>query len=69
MEREELQNRLEALIDQATLERVLAAISLVCADKAEHIATNWQDKNLAKAWARVGKAVFVASDAAGRESV
>lgn len=41
---------LEALIDKRGLENVLVAISEICGAKAEHIAINWQDADLARRW-------------------
>ena len=50
---------LEALIDSRGIDQVLMAISEICGDKAEHIATNWQDAVLAKRWATIEGAVGV----------
>jgi hypothetical protein len=44
-------NQIEALIDSCGLSSVLMALSEICGEKAEHIATNWQDATLAKHWA------------------
>lgn len=41
---------LETLIDHASLKDVLMALSEICAEKAEHIEANWQDKHLARRW-------------------
>ena len=46
----ELIAKLESLIDSATLFDVTIALALVCAEKAEHIETTWQDKATAKPW-------------------
>jgi hypothetical protein len=43
---------LEALIDKLGLVEVLSQISEICHAKAEHIAENWQDVNLAKTWTK-----------------
>jgi len=41
---------LETLIDQHGLTHVVAGLSLVCSEKAEHLRANWQDRTSAKAW-------------------
>jgi len=42
---------LEAQVDTCGLSSVLMALSEICGEKAEHIATNWQDAKTAKVWA------------------
>jgi hypothetical protein len=44
-------DQLEALIDGCGLSSVLMALSEICGEKSEHVATNWQDKTLARDWA------------------
>lgn len=44
---------LEQTVDQLTLARVLELLCGICHEKAEHVATNWQDKPLAQAWRRM----------------
>lgn len=41
---------LESLIDRHGLLHVLTGLELVCAEKAEHIRTNWQDRATARPW-------------------
>lgn len=43
---------LEQIIDKHGLANVLGHISDICNEKAIHVATNWQDTSLAKAWDR-----------------
>jgi hypothetical protein len=43
--------RLETLVDRHGLAQVLIALSEICGEKANHIATAWQDTTLAKRWA------------------
>jgi hypothetical protein len=45
-----LEQQIEGLIDQHGLNAVLSAIVLVCGEKAEHIATNWQENTVAAKW-------------------
>ena len=41
---------LEALVDRCDLETVVDALGLICAEKAEHLRSNWQDGASAKLW-------------------
>lgn len=41
---------LELMIDQWGVDQMLAAMSEICGEKAEHIRANWQDRSLAKLW-------------------
>jgi hypothetical protein len=47
----------ERLIDSAGLAAVLSALSDICGQKAEHVATNWQDTTLAKRWEGMASAI------------
>lgn len=42
--------QLERIMDTYGLEGLLYAISDICADKAEHIRSNWQDNITARYW-------------------
>lgn len=53
---------LEALVDSETLQDVLIALHLVCIEKAEHIAIEWQDKATAKVWERAANAIRKAAE-------
>lgn len=46
-----LETELEALIDRHGLTHVVNTLSVICAEKADHLIGNWQDKNAAKVWA------------------
>ena len=48
---------LESLVDAASLQGVLVALAEIAGEKAEHIATNWQDTRLAKDWANAANAI------------
>lgn len=41
---------LERGIDTFTLRGVIDMLSQVCSEKEQHVASNWQDGELAKAW-------------------
>lgn len=42
--------QIESLIDANSLLDVLVALECICAEKAEHIAVNWQDAHTARPW-------------------
>jgi hypothetical protein len=48
-------DNIEAIIDRVGLHNFIALTSVICFEKAEHIATEWQDTTLAKDWAKVGR--------------
>lgn len=43
---------LEEFVDRYGIARVTLALSAIALEKADHIATNWQDYRLAKEWER-----------------
>ena len=43
-------DELEQLIDRTSLAAVLDGLAQICSEKAEHVSTNWQDKQLYAAW-------------------
>lgn len=45
---------LENLVDQAGLYNVLETLGTVCALKAGHLRSDWQDEGAARAWERAG---------------
>lgn len=51
-----MEEKLEEMIDRHGLKAVLNALGSVCHDKADHVQSNWQDRGLASAWQRAGKA-------------
>lgn len=46
--------KLEAMIDKTSVRFVLECMSEMCALKADHVETNWQDPVLARAWNAAG---------------
>jgi hypothetical protein len=48
---------IENLIDRIGISIFLQNVSYICGQKADHIAENWQDANLAKQWLRVASKV------------
>lgn len=48
---------LEEMVDKHGLESVLEALSSICADKADHISANYDDRTLAGAWTASGLAI------------
>lgn len=51
---------LEKLIDTHGLQAVIASLSQICFEKAEHIQENWQDDKLAKLWEKNAKVLATA---------
>lgn len=51
------QDDLEQMIDRNGLEHVLNALSVICAEKAEHLNTNWQDKVAARDWIKASNLI------------
>lgn len=60
MSKPNVSEEIEKLIDASSLLDVLTAIELVCAEKADHIRLNWQDRTTASTWDAASKAVGVA---------
>lgn len=54
----ELIETLERLVDANGLYAVTAALELMCHEKAEHCAVNWQDTSIAKRWTRAAQAFY-----------
>lgn len=50
MDKPNVTEELEALIDATSLLDVLTALECICGEKAEHIRTNWQDRITARHW-------------------
>jgi hypothetical protein len=46
---------LEAMVDKAGVPNVIWALAYISWAKADHAATNWQDKMLAHAWKRTAR--------------
>lgn len=46
----ELSNTLEQLVDEHGLTEIVAALQNVCAEKGEHLQSNWQDQGAAREW-------------------
>jgi hypothetical protein len=52
---------LEELIDRASLQAVLEAISTICGEKADHILGSYDDRATAKVWQTAERAIGVVS--------
>jgi hypothetical protein len=50
MDREVLEQHVEAMIDDSRLSDVLDAVSAVCSEKADHIRASYSDESFAKEW-------------------
>ena len=55
MSEQELADAIERLINAHGLDHFLQMSGFVAGEKAEHIATNWQDASTAKRWMEVSK--------------
>lgn len=53
----EMMENLEAMIDEFGLTDVLATLTLITSEKADHIRHTWQDKVTAKPWDRVSRSI------------
>jgi hypothetical protein len=65
----ELEEMLEGVVDRAGLSTTLQALAMVCAAKAEFLASNWQDDVSARAWARIEGRLDTVAAAAKREGL
>lgn len=45
---------LEMMLDNSTLADMLQSLESICYAKADHLDSNWQDREAAKAWNRAG---------------
>jgi hypothetical protein len=45
-----IKDELESIVDRVGLDTLLDCLSAVCDDKAEHLASNWQDGAASKCW-------------------
>lgn len=52
-----LAETLEQCVDSHGVHQVLITLANVCADKADHICSNWQDRLTAKPWAAASIAI------------
>jgi hypothetical protein len=60
---------LEAMVDRCGLETVVAVLAVICAEKAQHVQANWQDRALAKAWDRCTAHLNKAENAIAKENL
>ena len=60
---------LERMVDAATIEHVISALSQVAYAKSAHILENWQDGSTALKWDRVAKSLDRAAGVAIRQGV
>lgn len=56
MKKQDIQT-IEQIIDRTSPGQMLAAISEICFEKAQHIRENWQDETLAKQWEKEGRRI------------
>jgi hypothetical protein len=58
---------LEAMVDRHGVSGVLSMLSEICAEKAEHLRVNWQDRPAAGVWNRRGNAIEKVAERLTRE--
>lgn len=46
---------LEGIVDDVGMPGIISGLEQIAWAKEEHVLVNWQDKELARAWARVAK--------------
>jgi len=51
------QDQLEALVDACGLDLVLGGLANICAEKAAHLDSNWQDHTSARYWLKAMNAI------------
>jgi hypothetical protein len=56
MSKEDL-TTMELFIDKYGIVDVLSGLSYICGEKAEHVATNWQDAQTAKHWMQLASSI------------
>ena len=49
------QDALEKLVDTTSLGDVVGMLEAICGDKADHLCSNWQDKEAARSWVADGE--------------
>lgn len=59
--RTETLTKLELILDRHGLANVLRMLAEIAGQKAEHIATNWQDASTAKRWDKAGSLLDLAA--------
>jgi len=61
---EKLAERLESVVDQVGMSDTLYVLAQIAWAKAEHLVTNWQDRETSKLWERVAQILESASEKA-----
>jgi len=54
-------DQIESIIDATSVKALLEAISDICGEKSEHVASNWQDAATARVWAYAAGVTGIAS--------
>lgn len=66
---QDMQDKIETMIDSHGLGNVLYALATVLEAKADHVLENWQDKATAKAWERMSGRAATFGEAAEKAGV
>jgi hypothetical protein len=59
---EDMQDKIEILIDKTSANFVLNCIVQIAHGKADHLRTNWQDENSAKQWEKLASKLETLAD-------
>jgi hypothetical protein len=57
MNKSQVKDTLESIIDQNSLSSLLQALAEVCEEKATHVQENWQDAVLSREWADAARKI------------
>lgn len=57
IERKSHFDTLESVLDQSSMPEILNMLARICNEKAEHLASNWQDEHAAKCWERAASRI------------
>lgn len=55
--RHDLKDDLEQTLDRVGLDTLFALLAEICQDKAGHVASTWQDRGPAQAWAQDARVI------------
>lgn len=65
----ELMAKVEGLIDSAGIDRFVEAFMRICFEKADHIRSSYDDRQLANAWDRIGNRIGTLLHAIAKEGI
>lgn len=57
-----INEEIESAIDHSSVATILEVIATICAEKAEHVESNWQDARLARHWTDASDRIQLLAD-------